>query len=53
MIQGLITTNDVLRHPMLIVASFGFAAYLRCCKAIVLGRPTTFLGCALGWTGIT
>jgi hypothetical protein len=47
-IQGLITTNDVLRHPVLIVSSFGFAAYLRCCKAIMLGRPTTFLTCAFG-----
>ncbi len=48
MIQGLITTSDVLRHPVLIVSSFGFAAWLRCCRAIVLGRSTTFLACALG-----
>jgi len=46
-IQGLITTNDVLRHPVLIVARFGFGTYLRCCKAIVLGQRTTFLACAL------
>src|SRR5437899_12548948 len=45
-IQGLITTNDVLRHPVLIVARFGFGTYLRCCKAIVLGQRTTFLACA-------
>ena len=48
MIQGLITTNDVLRHTVLIVSSFGVVAWLRCCKAIVLGRSTTFLACALG-----
>jgi len=48
MIQGLITTNDVLRHTVLIVSSFGFVAWLRCSKAIVLGRSTTFLACALG-----
>jgi hypothetical protein len=47
-IQGLITTNDVLRHPVLIVSSFGVAAYLRCCKAIMLGQKTTFLACAFG-----
>ena len=45
-IQGFITTNDVLRHPVLIVARFGFGTYLRCCKAIVLGQRTTFLACA-------
>ena len=50
-IQGLITTNHVLRHPVLIVSSFGLATYLRCCKAIVLRRPTTFLACA--WPSFT
>jgi hypothetical protein len=45
-IQGLITTNDVLRHPVLLVSSFGLGTYLRCCKAIMLRRPTTFLACA-------
>ncbi len=47
-IQGVITTNDVLRHPVLIVAQFGFGTYFRCCKAIVLGQRTTFLACAFG-----
>ena len=47
-IQGLITTNDVLGHPVLIVSNFGFTAWLRCCKAIMLGQRTTFLACALG-----
>ena len=45
-IQGLITTSDVFRHPILIVGSFGIATYWRCCKAVVLGRRTTFLECA-------
>ena len=45
-IQGVITTNDVLRHPVLIVAQFGLGTYFRCCKAIVLGQRTTFLACA-------
>lgn len=45
-IQGLITTNDVFRHPVLIVGSFGVATYLRCCKAVLLRRRTTFLACA-------
>jgi len=45
-IHGVITTNDVLRHPMLIVGGFGIATYLRCCKALVLRRRTTFLECA-------
>jgi len=44
-IQGLVNTNDVLRHTVLIVSRFGFGTYLRCCKAIVLGKRTTFLAC--------
>jgi hypothetical protein len=44
-IQGLITTSDVLQHSKLIVGSFGLAVYLRCCKAILLRRRTTFLEC--------
>jgi hypothetical protein len=44
--KGLITASDILRHPMLIVGGFGAATYWRCCKAILLGRPTTFLDCA-------
>jgi hypothetical protein len=45
-IQGVVTTNDVLRHPVLIVSQFGFGTYLRCCRAIMLGERTTFLACA-------
>jgi hypothetical protein len=44
-IQGLITPSDVLQHSKLIVGSFGLAVYLRCCKAILLRRRTTFLEC--------
>ena len=44
-IQGLITTSDVLQHSKLIVERFGLAVYLRCCKAVLLRRRTTFLEC--------
>lgn len=44
-IQGVITSRDVLRHPVLILSSFGLAAYFRCCKAVLLGERTTFLQC--------
>ncbi len=43
MIQGIITTHDVLRHPSLIVRSFGFRTYIRCLSALAMGRRTTFL----------
>jgi hypothetical protein len=45
-IQGLITTGDVLRHPMLIIGGFGATVYWRCCMAALLRRRTTFLECA-------
>jgi hypothetical protein len=45
-IQGVVTTNEVLRHAVLIVSSFGLRTLLRCCRAIVIGRRTTFLECA-------
>jgi len=41
--SGLITTKDVLKHSATIVREFGAATYLRCCFAILRGRPTTFL----------
>ena len=44
-ICGVITTKEVLRHSATIVREFGAAAYLRCCKAIVMRRRTTFLSC--------
>ena len=45
-INGFITTREVIRHAALIVREFGPAVFLRCCAAVVLGRRTTFLACA-------
>jgi hypothetical protein len=45
-IQGVVTSREVLRHPVLIISSFGLAVYVRCCKAILLRERTTFLRCA-------
>ena len=42
-LQGAITTWDVLAHPWLIVHEFGPRCYLRCLRAMVTGRSTTFL----------
>jgi hypothetical protein len=44
-ISGVITTKEVLRHGATIVREFGAATYIRCCKAILLRRRTTFLSC--------
>jgi len=44
-ISGVITTKDVLNNTGMIVRAFGAGAFLRCCIAIVLRRPTTFLNC--------
>jgi hypothetical protein len=46
-IQGVIKGRDVLRHSVLIISSFGLPAYVRCCKALLRRRPTTFLSCVL------
>jgi hypothetical protein len=43
MIEGLITTKDVLLRGPLIVREFGVATWLRCCLVILTGRRTTFL----------
>jgi hypothetical protein len=47
--QGFITTRDVLLHPRLVVESFGFRVYLRCLYKIARStssnRPVTFLEC--------
>jgi hypothetical protein len=48
MIQGVITTKDVLLHGRLIASEFGFAAWLRCCLALVSGGHTTFLEVVFG-----
>ena len=50
-IQGVVTTSQVLLHPALIVSCFGLRTFLRCCRAIILGRRTTFLECAFSWGG--
>ena len=44
-ICGVITTKEVLRHGATIVREFGASAYFRCCVAILLRKPTTFLNC--------
>jgi len=43
--RGLITTSDVLLHPLIIVAAFGLRVYARCLVRLVAGRAT-FLECA-------
>jgi hypothetical protein len=44
--RGFITTKDVLRHPLLIVGSFGLRVYARCLVRVVAGRGrATFLEC--------
>jgi len=45
--RGAITTWDVLTHPWLIVHEFGPRCYLRCLRAVVSRRATTFLEVAL------
>lgn len=42
-VLGVITGRDVLRHPVTIVRCFGPAAYVRCVRAALSGRPVTFL----------
>jgi hypothetical protein len=49
MIQGLITSKDVLWRAGTIVRSFGVRRYLRCICALLSGRRTTFL--ELMWPG--
>jgi len=47
-IRGVITSRDVILETATIIREFGARAYLRCCVAIVLRRPTTFLACVMG-----
>jgi hypothetical protein len=44
-IQGVVTSREVLRHPVLIISSFGLATYVRCCKVLLRRERTTFLRC--------
>ena len=41
--KGLITSKDVVTHALTIVRLWGFPTYLRCLRAVVSRRPTTFL----------
>jgi hypothetical protein len=43
MIQGLITSKDVLWRAGSIVRNYGFRRYLRCIAALLSGHRTTFL----------
>jgi hypothetical protein len=47
MIQGLITSKDVLWRAGSIVRYYGVRRYLRCIGALFSGRRTTFL--ELAW----
>ena len=47
MISGTITTKDVLLNASTIVRSFGLSTYVRCLRALLTGRRTTFL--ELAW----
>lgn len=43
MVQGLITSKDVLWHAAGILRGYGLRRYLRCVLALVSRRRTTFL----------
>jgi len=43
MVQGLITSADVLLHAPTIIQCFGLRRYLRCLAALLSRRRTTFL----------
>jgi len=45
MIQGLITVRHLFLHAPTIVRQFGAAVWLRCWRAILRRRWTTFLEC--------
>ena len=44
--NGVIKGRDVLVNLTLVWREFGTACVLRCLKAMVTGRRTTFLACA-------
>jgi hypothetical protein len=41
--QGVITGRDVVRHSFTIIRLWGLATYVRCLRATVSRRPSTFL----------
>jgi len=47
MIRGSITTRDVLLNASMIVRGFGLGTFVRCLRALLTGRCTTFL--ELAW----
>jgi len=46
--RGVITGKDVLRHSLTIVKIWGLRRYLRCLRAGLSKRPSTFLGVMYG-----
>jgi hypothetical protein len=48
MVRGVITGRHVILHAPVIVSEFGMKVWLRCCRAMLLREPTTFLACVLG-----
>ena len=49
--RGLVTSRDVLAHPLIIVQGFGLRCYLRCLRAVLVRQQVTFLDVALGGRG--
>jgi hypothetical protein len=45
--NGVITTRDVVSNLGLIWREFGTLCVLRCLRAVIRGKPTTFLNVAL------
>ncbi len=41
--RGLITSRDVVLHAFTIIRLWGLPTYLRCLRATLSRRPTTFL----------
>ena len=41
--KGTITSREVLRHGLTILRLWGPGCYLRCLRAVMSGRPCTFL----------
>jgi hypothetical protein len=41
--RGLITGQDVIVHTVTIIRLWGLATYVRCLRAALSRRPTTFL----------
>jgi hypothetical protein len=41
--RGVITGKDVIRHSVTIVRLFGARCYLRCLRAALSSKPSTFL----------